>query len=134
MKATRFLSISPVLLAVALATLSTGCIVSADDNSDSTLLVVNQSDYVIDTLNLVDVGNPSWGRNYVPDGLFPDEDILLDNIRCDYYDARLIDADGVECTIYDIDLCFDDATWRIRNNTCDIFAAKDASDTVTPTK
>jgi hypothetical protein len=131
MKATRLLSLVSVL---ALSSVLTGCIVHTDEDADdSTLLVVNRSDYAIFELNLVDVGSGTWGRNYVgAEGLYPDEDILLVDIECDYYDARLIDEDDNVCEIYDIDLCFDDATWRITNNTCDIFAAKGDKDTITP--
>ena len=123
MKATRLLSLAAVL---AFSSLATGCIVHTDDGEDvddSTLLVVNDSDFIIDVLNLVDVGADTWGRNYVgADGLYPGEDILLVDIECDYYDARLIDETGAECELFDVDLCFDDATWYITNNTCDVFA------------
>jgi hypothetical protein len=121
MKATRILSLVTVL---ALSSMATGCIVHTDEDADdSTLLVINDSDYFIDVLNLVDVGADTWGRNYVGSrGLAPGEDITLVDIECDYYDARLIDEFDNECVIYDLDLCFDDATWYIDNATCDVFA------------
>lgn len=131
MKASRLLSLVAV---VALSSLATGCIVSTDEDvDDSTLLVVNESAYFVDELNLVDVGAGTWGRNYVgAEGLAPGEDILLVDIECDYYDARLIDEDGNVCEIYDIDLCFDDATWYITDDTCDVFAAKGDKDEINP--
>ena len=121
MKLTRILSLVSVL---ALSSMATGCIVHTDEDADdSTLLVVNDSDFIIDELNLVDVGASTWGRTYLGgEGLYPGEDVLLVDIECDYYDARLIDETGAVCELYDVDLCFDDATWHIRNNTCDIFA------------
>lgn len=122
MKATRILSLVSVL---ALSSMAAGCIVHTgdEDTDDSTLLVINDSDYFIDVLNIVDVGADTWGRNYVgAAGLAPGEDILVTDIECDYYDTRLIDETGAECILYDVDLCFDNAEWIIRNNTCDIFA------------
>ena len=131
MKATRLLSLVSVL---ALSSMTTGCIISTDEDADdSTLLVVNDSDYAIFELNLVEEYSDSWGRNYVgAEGLYPGEDILLVDIECDFYDARLIDEDDNVCELYGIDLCFDDATWYITNNTCDVFTAKGDKDTITP--
>ena len=63
------------------------------------------------------------------DGLAPGESLVL-GIDCGTYDALLIDEQGVDCQINDIDLCLDDANWIIRNNTCGVFgAASAASDT-----
>ena len=125
MKVTRILSLVSVL---ALSTMATGCIVHTSDDEDvddSTLLVVNDSSLWIDVVNLVAEYEDTWGRNYVgAAGLAPGEDILLTDIECDYYDARIIAEDGLECVIESLDLCFDDATWYIDNRTCDIFALK----------
>lgn len=98
----------------------------ADD--DSSLTVDNQSDFVIEEINVTEIDNRDWGPNLIPEALFPDESVTID-LDCDVYDARLIDEDGVECFIDGIDLCFDDALWVIRNNSCPVFeAAKVARD------
>lgn len=108
------------LLLASLAALSLGaCVI--ESNNDATLLVVNDSDYVIEAIHLVPFDSPSWGRNLLAgDVLFPGEDFLL-AVRCDFYDALLIDEDGVECELQSLDLCLNDATWVIRNNTCRVF-------------
>jgi hypothetical protein len=105
--------------------LSTGCIIS-DDGPDATLTVFNDSDFVIIELNLVRSFSGTWGPDLLGgNDLFPDESITL-GVDCDFYDARLIDEDGVECQVLDIDLCLNDADWVIRNNTCTVFGVAKA--------
>jgi hypothetical protein len=116
--------LAPVLAACAsLATLS-GC--SSDDGvfiDDASLLVVNDSDFVIEEIFLTDVGSPTWGPNLLRgEVLFPDEELLL-GVDCGFYDALVVDEDGVDCEINSLDLCLNDATWVINNNTCTIFDA-----------
>ena len=103
---------------------------SSDDGviieDDSTLLVVNESDFVIEELFITDVDASGWGPNLLgADALFPGEDFLVTDISCGFYDVLLVDETGVECELLEVDLCFDDATWVIRNDTCTIFAAQD---------
>lgn len=121
MRPTRLLF--PLLLAV--ASLG-GCVIEDDDDDfieDASLLVINESDYVIEEIYLTEVDNPDWGPNLLRgDVLLPGEELLL-GVRCDFYDALLIDEEGVECEILGIDLCLNDADWVIRNNTCVVFEA-----------
>lgn len=121
-------SFASFALVTALATtMLSGCIISTDD--DSTLTVDNLSDYAIYELYLTEEDNPSWGPNLLgSQPLFPGEIIVIDDIDCDFYDALLVDEDGVECELLSVDLCFDDAVWEIRNNTCSIFAAEGDKD------
>jgi hypothetical protein len=96
--------------------------VSDDGGPDATLRVDNQSDFAITQLYLTDVGNPEWGPDLLHgDVLLPGEQLVL-GVECDFYDALLIDEDGVECEVTDIDLCLNDADWIIRNNTCAVFS------------
>ena len=98
-----------------------GCIIVADD--DSTLTIDNQSDFFLDEIRLAEVDSLDWGPNLAPvDGLGPDEILELD-VDCDFYDLQVIDEDGVECTVLDLDLCLNDATFVFRNNTCTVFEA-----------
>ena len=98
------------------------------DDPDSTLLVVNESDFVIEQLFITDVDASGWGPDLTAsDVLFPDEELLVTDISCGFYDVLMVDETGLECEVLDIDLCFDDATWVIDNNTCDVFAAMAAA-------
>ena len=109
-------SLLPALAAC--LSLATGCVIAG---SDATLTVVNESDYVIEEIYLTEVDNPRWGPNLLRgDVLFPGEEMTL-GVSCDYYDALIVDEDGVECEVYDLDLCLNDALWVIRNRTCPVF-------------
>lgn len=95
------------------------------DDPDSTLLVVNESDFVIEEIYITDVDSSGWGPDLTGgDVILPEEDFLLADIPCDFYDVLMVDETGLECEVLDIDLCFDDATWVITNNTCDVFDAE----------
>ncbi len=90
---------------------------------DATLTVVNESNFVIEEIYLTETDNPDWGRNLLgADPLFPDEELVL-GVDCGFYDALLIDEEGVECELEAIDLCLNDATWFINDNTCVAFEA-----------
>lgn len=116
---------APILAAgVSLAAFA-GCTtdggVVVDDSAS--LRVVNGSDFVIEEIYLTDVGSSSWGPNLLRgDVLFPDEELVL-GVGCDFYDALVVDEDGVDCEINNFDLCANDATWVIQNNTCSVFEA-----------
>jgi len=94
------------------------------DDGDSTLLVINQSDFAIEEIHIVPIDSSGWGPDLTGgDILLPEEEMLLSDIPCDFYDVLMVDETGLECQVLDIDLCFDDATWVIDNDTCDVFEA-----------
>lgn len=127
MKITRWLA--PLFAISCLA----ACTSDSDSGDDATLLVTNESDFVITDIYLTEVDNPDYGPNLLGnDVLLPGEDFLL-GVDCDFYDALIIDEDGVECEIFDIDLCLNDADWIIRNNTCAVFEAGAAQTAKTQT-
>src|SRR5687768_13994083 len=114
-----------ILLSLVLATgapAAPGCSVD-EDVDDSSLTVVNDSDFVIEAIYITDVNASGWGPNLASGALFPGESLIITDIECGTYDALLIDETGLECELLGIDLCFDDATWHVTNNTCDVFAA-----------
>jgi hypothetical protein len=128
----RLLSLTLMLGTLSIAS---GCIIDTGGD-DATLTVFNDSSFVIEELYLAPVGTRSYGPNELcfpedvrgdicpdpDDALFPDESITL-GVDCDFYDALVIDEDGVECEVFDLDLCLNDAEWVIRNNTCTVFEA-----------
>jgi len=115
-------------LALLAAPFATGCFIEGD----ATLEVRNNSGYTIDEIYLTDVGSSSWGSDELRgDSLFPGESLVL-GVGCGYYDALLVDETGTECTVYDLDLCLNDAVWVINNSTCNVFGAKKTPETTTP--
>lgn len=120
--------------ALALA-VGSGCVVTTDgydddfydDTYDSSLLVSNHSDFEIHEMYVTEIDNPSWGPNLLRGSiLFPGDSIEL-AIDCGVYDAMLIDETGADCEVTGVELCFDDADWIIRNNTCSLFEARAAA-------
>ena len=113
-------------LAVGSATwlaLVAGC----SSDSGGTLRVRNQSDFAITEIHVTSVGSSTWGPNLISgDILAPGETLNVD-VSCDTYDALLVDESGAQCTVHDIDLCFNTADWIIQNNTCPVFAAARAA-------
>ena len=106
------------LLAGALATGACG---DNDPGIDGTLLVVNESSFSINRLHIVPIDSPSWGSNLLGnDALQPGEEVVI-GLSCDFYDALLIDDLGVECELRSVDMCFNNATFVITNNTCTVF-------------
>lgn len=117
------------LLAFAFAGL-VGCAGSAtvevEPTPGASLTVVNDSDFTLYEIYLTESDNPDWGANLLRgDVLYPDEELAL-GVDCDFYDALIVDEEGVECEVNDLDLCLNDATWVIRNNTCTVFEAEAA--------
>jgi hypothetical protein len=111
-------------------------VAGCSSTSDASLRVENRSDFAIVEIHVTPVGKASWGRNLLDgDILAPGETIVL-GADCGTYDALLVDEAGVDCEVDNIDLCLNDATWIIRNNTCTVFgaakAAGDAADAAKP--
>jgi hypothetical protein len=119
------------LAALGTASIATGCSGSAeviiDDPPDGSLRVENRSDFQIVELHVTSVGSSTWGPNLLGgDVLLPGESLTL-SVQCDTYDALLVDEDGVDCELHNIDLCLNDADWIIRNNTCVAFGLAKAA-------
>ena len=109
MTSTRVSLLGAVVL---LAALASGCIVEA---SDSSLTIVNGSDFVIDEIRVAEISDPSYGPNLVgSEALFPDEEITV-FLECGTYDVLIVDELGASCELLGFDLCFDDEVWVVDN-------------------
>lgn len=107
----------PLLFGIALV--ASGCVIHTGDGADSSFTIENDSDFAFAAIYITEVDNPDWGPD-VLDGqwLYPDEAVTV-FLDCDIYDSLIVDEHGHECELFDIDLCFDDATWRVTNGTLD---------------
>ena len=102
---------------------ASGCVIT----DDSSLRVANRSDFEIHEMYITDVGSPTWGSNLLRgDVLYPGESMYV-SMDCGTYDAMLIDETGAVCEVAAVDMCFDDARWVIRNNSCAWFEAREAA-------
>lgn len=100
------------LICILLVWMSTGaCIVS---NGDSSLTIINRSNYALVEINLSPTGSRFWGRDLLDSTwLYPGERISIDYINCDYYDVRIVDDTYATCIIVGVDFCFSDDVWVI---------------------
>jgi hypothetical protein len=75
--------------------------------------VINNSKSEIHHLFLSPALSKRWGPDQFGDNILPiGGSYTLNNIPCDSYDIRLVDEEGDECLVYDVNLC-DDVIWRI---------------------
>ena len=95
--------------------------------TDSALFVTNDSDFEIHEMYVTDVRSSSWGPNLL-DGeiLFPGESMTL-GLECGNCDALLIDETGAICEVAGLELCYENADWIIRNNSCAVFEKRAAA-------
>jgi hypothetical protein len=85
-------------------------------DASSTITFYNQSSWEIHYLFLSPSDNPRWGPDQLGyETLEPGDYLELSGIECDTFDIRLIDEDGDECIIKQVDICADDTGWRITN-------------------
>lgn len=110
--------IAPLFLLVMFAQ---GCVIVDDD--DNTLTVYNESSYVIDFLYITEVDTFDWGPNVLGgSALFPGESVTV-SVGCDTYDIKVVDETGVECELYNVDVCFgEDDGWVVDDFTLDTCA------------
>jgi hypothetical protein len=107
-------------VATAVALSATACVVESND--DSSLLIVNDSSYVLIDIRLAEVGDRSWGPNLLPDDLFPGDQLEIVDIDCGTYDVLVTDETGVDCVLTSLDLCFSDEVWVVDDFTLDACA------------
>ena len=84
---------------------------------DSAVVVNNHSDWDIHELYFSPVGEEEWGEDQLGDHIIGSgESFTLVGIPCDYWDIMIIDEDGDECILEEVDLCGDAARWDITND------------------
>jgi hypothetical protein len=89
------------------------------------LRVQNQCSVAITEIHVTSVGSTTWGPNLISGTTLAPGNSLTVSVACDQYDALLIDEAGDQCTVHNVDLCFSNADWIIRNDTCSAFTNKD---------
>lgn len=82
----------------------------------ATVTVVNKSDWEIHHFFMSSVGEDEWGPDQLGDEVIgTDEAFSLKQIPCDSYDVKLVDEDGDECVVEEVDICGGAAKWVITN-------------------
>lgn len=87
---------------------------AASKKKSATIKVVNQSKWEIHHLYLSSTSDHQWGPDQLGDEvILTGKSFKLTNIDCDDYDIRVVDEDGDECVIEEVNLCGDDTVWKI---------------------
>ena len=80
----------------------------------ATVKVINQSKWEIHHIYLSSSDDSEWGEDQLDEDILVKGDSLtLTNIPCDLYDIKVVDEDGDECVIEQVDLCGDNSYWKI---------------------
>jgi hypothetical protein len=83
----------------------------------ATVTVVNHSDWEIHHFFLSPTEQDKWGPDQLGDDVIgTDEKFSLNQIPCDTYDVKLVDEDGDECVVEEVDICGGAAKWTITND------------------
>src|SRR4051794_10944958 len=78
--------------------------------------VVNKSDWEIHHFFLSSTEDDEWGPDQLGDQVIgTNESFTLKSIPCDSYDVKLVDEDGDECVVDDVDICGGAESWTITN-------------------
>jgi len=76
--------------------------------------IINQSKWAIHHIFLSSSENESWGPDQLEDDVLENgQSITIVNIPCDLYDVKVVDEDGDECVIEEVDLCANESYWKI---------------------
>lgn len=104
---------TPVRLAAAVVL----CLVTASafaGAKKATVKIINASNWDIHHIFLSSADDSEWGPDQLDDSILSKGDSLtLTDIPCDDYDVKVVDEDGDECVIEEVDLCGDDSYWKI---------------------
>lgn len=93
-------------------------LVEAQAKKKASVTVINKSDWRIDQLYLSSADDEEWGPDQLQEMVInPGETFTLKGIECDTYDIRIVDEDGDQCIVGDVELCGDKATWTITSKT-----------------
>jgi hypothetical protein len=80
----------------------------------ATVKIINQSKWEIHHIYLSSTDDGEWGPDQLEDEILArGESLTLTGIQCDLYDIQVVDEDGDECVIEEVDLCGDDSYWKI---------------------
>jgi hypothetical protein len=111
--------VSSTLAVAVLAALAALCLPAAALAADGTKVihVQNQTDWEIHHLFLAHAGKEKWGPDLLAGQIIAvGGSFELRKVACGTWDVKLVDEDGDECIMGDIDLCAAKEGWVITND------------------
>ena len=107
-------SIAALAGAVCVAALLIPASAHAEKNS---VVIKNKSDWEIHQFFLSSVDTDKWGPDQLGENVISTGDTFtLNGIPCDTYDVMLVDEDGDECVVPEVDVCSGQEGWIITND------------------
>lgn len=83
----------------------------------SSVVVKNKSDWEIHQFFLSPVDTDKWGPDQLGEEVIgTGGTFTLNGVPCDSYDVMLVDEDGDECVVSEVDICSDSQGWVISND------------------
>jgi hypothetical protein len=83
----------------------------------SNVTIKNKSDWEIHQFFLSSVDTDKWGPDQLGDQVIgTGGTFTLKGVPCDSYDVKLVDEDGDECVVSEVDICGDHQGWIISND------------------
>lgn len=80
----------------------------------ATVRIVNQSQWELHHIYLSAIDDDGWGPDRLgKDVLAKGEALTIAGIACGLYDVKVVDADGDECIVEEVDLCGNRSHWTI---------------------
>lgn len=87
---------------------------TAEAAKRASVKIVNKSQWAIHHLYLSPTDETEWGPDQLRDATVDSgEAFTLTDIACSDYDVKLVDEDGDECVIEDVDLCGGKEVWQV---------------------
>ena len=81
---------------------------------NATVKIINQSSWEIHHVFLSASDEQSWGEDQLEDEILAKgESLTLTGIACDLYDVKIVDEDGDECIVEEVDLCGGKSYWKV---------------------
>ena len=94
--------------------LALNCAVLTANAGDVT--ISNASEWNLDHLYMSSVDQDEWGADQLGDAVIgTGESFTLTGVPCASYDVKLVDDDGDECEVADVDIC-GDGGWEITSD------------------
>jgi hypothetical protein len=83
----------------------------------SNVVIKNKSDWEIHQFFLSPVETDKWGPDQLGEQVIATGGTFtLKGVPCDSYDVMLVDEDGDECVVSEVDICGDSQGWVISND------------------
>jgi hypothetical protein len=79
--------------------------------------VINKSSWDVYNLYLSPTRSDKWGPDQLGEAAIASgTSFTLHSIRCGNYDIKIVDEDGDECIVEDVNLCNDRSEWRLTDD------------------